>query len=133
MEQRTTEQTRTRTEQKLRPTDRESRTPERDRLETAAQAARLVLAGLAPEELEPRRLEDLAAVMGNSAMAALMAARYEEPAQTSFLMPPEETGTPPCPVPETAPETAQPMALTAQMPVLRAFDPAGLSQQYTDG
>lgn len=66
-------------------------------------------------------------------MAALMAARYEEPAQTSFLMPPDEMGTRPCPVPETAPETAQPMALTAQTHVLRAFDPAGLSQQYTDG
>lgn len=94
---------------------------------------RLVLAGLAPEELEPRRLEDLAAVMGNSAMAALAAARYEEPEQAAFLMPPDETGTRPCPVPETVPETAQPTALTAQTPVFRAFDPAGLSQQYTDG
>ena len=101
--------------------------PERERLSGAGILARALQAGAPLLEMPPQRLEELAALIGNQEMEALLEQRALPLEQVSFTLPPE-VQTEPFSVPEgeTVP-TAEPPALTAGPAGGRAFDPAGLS------
>ena len=77
--------------------------------------------------LPPVRLEELAALVGNQGMAALLEGQSLPAEELPFSLPPP-LETAPFPVPDTGPvPTAEPPALTGGAPAGRAFDPAGLS------
>lgn len=65
-------------------------------------------------ELPPRRLEELAGVIGNSAMQSLVDAQAPPLREVLFRMPEAEPGTAPVPVPEGRPlALVSPEGLTA--------------------
>lgn len=85
-----------------------------------------MLEGASLLDMPPQRLEELAALVGNQSMAALLEQQALPLEEISFLLP-EPVETIPYPVPDTEPvPTAQPPALTAGETAGRAFDPAGL-------
>ena len=101
-------------------------TPERERLSGPAQLAKGVLEGLPLLEMPPARLKDLAALVGNQEMAALLERQSLPLEQTRFTLP-RGGETVPCPVPESGQVlTVPPPALPAEEVTGRAFDPAGL-------
>ena len=104
----------------------QTRQPERERLSGPGELARALAEGASLWEMPPGRLEELAALMGNQGMEALLEQQSLPLEETSFTLPqPEETD--PFPVPETGLiPTAQPPVLTGGDARGRAFDPAGL-------
>ena len=123
------QQTQNRERQKTeRPSRKETerRTPERERLSGPGLTAQAVLEGAPLWELPPQRLEELAALVGNQGMAALLEGQSLPAEELPFSLPPP-LETAPFPVPDTGPvPTAEPPALTGGAPAGRAFDPAGL-------
>ena len=78
-------------------------------------------------EMPPRRLEELAGLVGNQGMTALLEQQALPLEQAPFTLPPE-VRTEPFSVPEgEAVLTAEPPVLTAGPAGGRAFDPAGLA------
>lgn len=125
MEQQTQDRERQRAEQ---PAQKESehRTPERERLTGPGLTAQAILEGASLWEMPPQRLEELAALVGNQGMAALLEQQALPLTQVSFSLPPQAETTP-YPVPETGPvPTVQSPVLTEGLEAGRAFDPAGL-------
>lgn len=112
----------------VRKPERQSlRTPEREWLSAAGHLMQAVAEGQSLLELPPLRLEELAALVGNQEMAALLEQQSLPLEETSFSLP-EAPETTPFPVPDTGPvPTVQPPALTDGAWSGRAFDPAGLS------
>ena len=79
--------------------------------------------------MPPRRLEELAALVGNQEMMALLERQACPLQETRFTLPPAEQ-TEPFPVPESeAVRTAEPPALTEGESGGRAFDPAALTYE----
>ena len=109
-------------------TEQLRRQPERERISSAGQAARAVLAGAPLWELPPNRLEELAGWLGNQGMNALLEAGAPAPERARFLPPDGEVETTPFPVPEMPAETVEPPVKLAVETAGRAFDPAGLAQ-----
>ena len=125
MEQQIQERDRQRPEEQTRRTP-EARQPERERLVGPGQVARAALEEVSLLEMPPARLEELAALMGNQGMVALLEQQSLPLEETWFTLP-EAAQTEPFPVPACDP------ALAPELPALtageggRAFDPAGLS------
>lgn len=89
--------------------------------------ARAALEGASLLEMPPARLEELAALLGNQGMAALLEQQSLPLEETRFALP-EAAQTEPFPVPECDPALApEPPVLTVGESGGRAFDPAGLS------
>ena len=108
-------------------TEQIRRQPERERISSAGQAARAVLAGAPLWELPPNRLEELAGWVGNQGMAELLELQAGPAEETSFRMPEGELETEPFPVPESPGLLLDaPQGLTAQESPGPAFDPANL-------
>lgn len=101
------------------------REPERERLGNAGLTARAVSAGRSLLDLPPEGLEELAAWMGNQGMEELLAAQGPPLEEADFRPPTGEPETEPFPVPEGAPELADPQALNGPVSG-QAFDPAYL-------
>lgn len=122
------QQTQNRERQKTeRPSRKEAerRTPERERLAGPGLTAQAVLEGAPLWELPPQRLEELAALVGNQGMAALLEGQSLPLEEVPFDLPPEAE-TAPYPVPDSGPvRTVQPPELAGET-AGRAFDPAGL-------
>lgn len=113
-------------EQQARGTVREQK-PERERLSGPGLLARAVQEGASLLEMPPARLEELAALVGNQGMAALLERQALPVEEASFTVP-EAAETEPFSLPETEPVlTAQPPVLTEGESGGRAFDPAGLA------
>lgn len=99
--------------------------PERARLSGPGLLAKALQEGAPLLEMPPERLEELAAVLGNQHMEALLEAQALPVEETWFTLP-EQVDTEPFPVPQTGP------LLMGEAPGLtggdsgRAFDPAGL-------
>ena len=110
-------------------TEQLRRQPERERISSAGQAARAVLAGAPLWELPPNRLEELAGWLGNQGMNALLEAGAPAPERARFLPPDGEVETVPFPVPEMPAETVEPPVELAVETAGRAFDPAGLTAE----
>lgn len=110
-------------------TEQIRRQPERERISSAGQAARAVLAGAPLWELPPNRLEELAGWLGNQGMNALLEAGAPAPERAWFLPPDGEVETTPFPVPEMTAETVEPPVKLAVETAGRAFDPAGLTAE----
>lgn len=85
----------------------------------------MVLDGISLLALPPRRLEELAGWIGNSAMQALLEARTPRPEESVFRMPGEEPETVPFQVPETQePTLVQPVEPAGAVSAGAAADPA---------
>lgn len=107
--------------------ERESLQPERERLSGPSQVARAVLEGVPLLEMPPLRLEELAALVGNGEMAALLERQMLPLEETRFSLP-KAVETEPFPVPDAvALLTQPPTGLPEGEPGGRAFDPARLS------
>ena len=101
-----------------------------ERVAQTGHTAQALLQGAPMLDLPPARLEELAGWLGNSGMAALLAAQGPPLEEAELRFPTGEADTEPFPVPETAPAlTEPPMALAGPVSG-RAFDPAGL---WTEG
>lgn len=101
-------------------------TPQRERLSGPGQLAQALMEGASLFEMPPQRLEELATLVGNQGMAALLEQQSLPLAETSFALPPEVETTP-YPVPDPGPiQTVQPPAPAGAEAGGRAFDPAGL-------
>ena len=72
---------------------------ERTRLSDAGLTARLALEGVSLLDLPPQRLEELAGIIGNSGMLALLELQTPPVEETGFQMPGQEPGTVPFQVP----------------------------------
>lgn len=125
MEQQTQGRERQRPEEAARR-ETQIRTPERERIEGPGLLAQALLEGVPLLEMPPTRLEELAALIGNQGMAALLKQQAPPLEESPFELPPE-ADTAPFPVPE------MPLFFTVQAPEGlsqgeggRAFDPAGL-------
>ena len=107
--------------------ERESLQPEQERLSGSGQVARAVLEGVSLLEMPPLRLEELAALVGNGEMVALLERQMLPLAETRFSLP-KALETAPFPVPDVAALLTQPpTGLSEGEQGGRAFDPAGLS------
>ena len=110
------------------PTQRDAKAPqpERERVAGPGQLALAALEGVPLWEMPPSRLEELASLVGNQGMAALLE-RQSLPVEETRLTLPEDGETTPFPVPGGSEVlTARPPGLTEGETGGRAFDPAGL-------
>lgn len=113
-------QEQTRKEQKI-------QSPERERLGSAGLTARMALDGVSLLDMPPQRLEELAGLLGNSAMRVLMRAQTLTLEEAAFHMPEGEPDTVPFQVPERQPlALTRPEGLTAAESAGVAADPAFL-------
>ena len=87
---------------------------------------RAALEGASLLEMPPARLEELASLLGNQGMEALLQ-QQALPAETCTFSLPPDLETVPFPVPGDAPALTGPPAGLAAEATGRAFDPAGLS------
>lgn len=86
-----------------------------------------MLAGVSLLDMPPQHLEELAAVVGNQGMAALLEQQALPLEEVSFSLPSQSVDTIPFSVPETEPVPIVELpALTAEETGGRAFDSAGL-------
>ena len=126
VEQQTQERDRQSPEEQTRAGERD-RQPERARLNGPELLARAALAGVSLLEMPPLRLEELAALLGNQGMEALLEQQMIPLEEARFTLP-EAVETAPFPVPDGDPALAgPPSGLTAGEQGGRAFDPGGLS------
>lgn len=85
----------------------------------------MVLDGISLLDVPPRRLEELAGWIGNSAMQALLEVRMPRPEESVFRMPGEEPETIPFQVPGTQePTLVQPVEPGGAVSTGAAADPA---------
>lgn len=78
-------------------------------------------------ELPADRLEELASLVGNSAMEELLESQSPSLEETVFSLPPEEPGTEGFPVQPGTPVLTDPGGMTGEPVVTAAFDPAGIA------
>lgn len=108
-------------------TEQKIQSPERERFGSAGLTARMALDGVSLLDMPPRRLEELAGFLGNSAMQTLLQARTGPPEEAAFHMPEGEPDTVPFQVPERQPlALTRPEGLTAAESAGVAADPSFL-------
>lgn len=106
----------------------QTRPPEQARLSEAGLTAQLAAQGVSLFGLPPSRLEELAGLIGNSAMQSLLDARTLPVRETGFRMPAAEPETAPFQVPKGQPPAlAHPVGLTAVEAAGTAADPGALT------
>ena len=98
MEQQTRAKAAPRTE-RTRPPAEQAGTRSQTRLSDAGLTARLALEGVSLLDLPPQRLEELAGVIGNSGMLALLELQAPPVEEARFQLPGQEPGTAPFQVP----------------------------------